>query len=105
MKTNRETKRDVVHTAATACVASCRILAARVEQMKRKFLAELREKLEVPEKLFRLALNEAEALAWQTEYPHLVFPALAVEKIQGAAKWTARQRFIRRKNFVRAVSN
>ena len=32
--------------------------------------------------LFQLALNEAEALAWQTDYPHLFFPTLAMERVQ-----------------------
>ena len=45
---------------------------------------------------FRLALNEAEALAWQTDFPHLVFPVLAREKVSDIAKWYARQRSIRR---------
>jgi len=33
------------------------------------------------------ALNEAEAAAWQTMFPHLVFPALATEKVQAAIAW------------------
>ena len=32
------------------------------------------------------ALNEAEALAWQTPYPHLVFPALAEEKASSVSR-------------------
>jgi hypothetical protein len=32
-------------------------------------------------------LNEAEALAWETEYPQLVFPALAEEKIEAISSW------------------
>jgi hypothetical protein len=47
--------------------------------------------------MFRLALNEAEALAWQTGYPHLLFPALATEKIQAATEWSARQKLLRQK--------
>jgi UDP-2,3-diacylglucosamine pyrophosphatase LpxH len=46
--------------------------------------------------VFRLALNEAEAIAWDTEFPQLVFPTLAVEKVKGVAKWHAHQRSIRR---------
>jgi len=48
-----------------------------------------------PNKLLHLALNEAEALAWQTEYPHLVFPTLALEKAQAVANWLTRQRSMR----------
>ena len=33
--------------------------------------------------VLRSALNEAEAIAWQTPYPHLVFPVLAQESIRG----------------------
>src|SRR5262245_46740786 len=32
-------------------------------------------------RLLRRTLDEAEALAWKTGVPHLVFPALALEKI------------------------
>jgi hypothetical protein len=42
--------------------------------------------------MLRLVLNEAEALAWQTAYPHLVFPELAAEKAHAAAQWEQRQR-------------
>ena len=47
-------------------------------------------------RLFRLALNEAEALAWQTGFPHLFFPALAREKALALAAWHSRQQAIRR---------
>jgi hypothetical protein len=47
-------------------------------------------------RLLRLALNEAEGLAWQTEFPHLVFPALAVEKAEAAVAWHQRQTALRR---------
>ena len=39
----------------------------------------------------KLALNEAEALALQTGFPHLVFPALAEEKVHAIAAWHQRQ--------------
>ncbi len=41
--------------------------------------------------MLKSALNEAEALAWQTPYPHLFFPALAEEKAAAAQRWAARQ--------------
>ena len=47
-------------------------------------------------RLLRLALNEAEALAWQTDFPHLFFPALAAEKAETAVLWHQRQRALRR---------
>lgn len=43
-------------------------------------------------RLLRLALNEAEAIAWQTDYPHLFFPALAAEKVRAVSQWHQRQR-------------
>ena len=46
--------------------------------------------------LLRLALNEAEALAWSTEVPQLVFPLLAREKAEFALAWHRRQRAVRR---------
>ena len=62
------------------CLASCRRLLAQIESAKNAILAEFRNQAGVRERMLRLALNEAEALAWQTEYPHLVFPTLATEK-------------------------
>jgi hypothetical protein len=46
--------------------------------------------------VLRLALNEAEALAWSTGVPQLVFPTLAGEKVQQALAWHRRQRAVRR---------
>ena len=42
-------------------------------------------------RLLRLALNEAEAIAWQSGFPELLFPALAVEKAEQVAAWHRRQ--------------
>jgi len=54
--------------------------------------------LDSQEHLLELALNEAEALAAQTGYPHLVFPVLAAEKVRSVAAWDARQQRVRRKH-------
>lgn len=48
--------------------------------------------------VFRLALNEAEALAWQTPIPLLVFPLLAYEKLKTLDKWNRRQKRLRENN-------
>ena len=45
--------------------------------------------------LLRQALNEAEAIAWQTGFPQLVFPSLALEKARAVATWESRQRAMR----------
>ena len=77
-----------------ACVASCRKLLTQIDKTKNAIFAEFREAVQTHEHLLHLALNEAEALAWQTEYPHLVFPALATEKAHALASWHERQRGI-----------
>jgi len=51
--------------------------------------------LERQPRLLRQALNEAEAIAWQTGYPHLVFPSLALEKARAVATRESRQRTTR----------
>jgi hypothetical protein len=45
--------------------------------------------------MLRLAFDEAEALAWQTGFPHLWFPVLAQEKAESIARWDWRQNRIR----------
>jgi hypothetical protein len=78
-----------------ACRAICRKIRAQISAVKEAIFAEASRALTAPERLVRLALNEAEAAAWQTEYPHLVFPALATEKIRAVAAWNAHQRSVR----------
>ncbi len=75
-----------------ACRECCDKVLQQIRDAKQAILAESRGALKVPEQLLKLALNEAEALAWQTLYPHLVFPVLAGEKIQSVAAWNNRQR-------------
>ena len=73
---------------------TCKEVLARINQAKEAILTEARITLEAPEQLLRLALTEAEALAFQTRFPQLVFADLAAEKIQGAAAWSKRQRLL-----------
>ena len=49
-------------------------------------------------RLLRQALNEAEAIAWQTGFPQLVFPSLALEKARAVATWHARQEILSRRS-------
>jgi hypothetical protein len=77
------------------CRASCRKILARA---KAAIFAESQHALQSQERLLRLALNEAEAAAWQTGYPHLVFPALATEKVQTVIAWDRQQQSVRRAN-------
>jgi hypothetical protein len=81
---------------ANACVDRCQKLVAHLANVKANLVAEFKENFEVQEKLLQLAVNEAEALAWETDYPHLVFPTLAREKVRGVANWNRRQGSIRR---------
>ncbi len=83
MKTNQATA--YVKIVPKSWIASGRILIVGIERAKRELAAE--HKFELPERLFRVALNEAEALAWETEYPQLVFPTLAEEKIEAISAW------------------
>jgi hypothetical protein len=78
-------------TITDRCVQSCKKLLAGIEQTKKRIADEFREIVESNHKAFHLALNEAEALAWQADYPQLVFPDLAVEKIQAVRAWQTRQ--------------
>lgn len=78
-----------------ACLKSCQKVLAQIKKTKDAVLVQFRDALADHEQLLRLALNEAEALAWQTHYPQLVFPDLAEEKAQKVANWAAHQRLIR----------
>src|SRR2546429_9706653 len=91
-------------TLTTACLASCQKLLTQIENTKDNIVAEFRHLLEAHEQLLRLALTEAEALAWQTEYPHLVFPILATEKAQAVAAWHARQQSMQQTNSRQGVA-
>jgi hypothetical protein len=77
------------------CRASCRKIRAQIAGVKEAIFAEYSRVFSAPEQLVRLALNEAEAVAWQTKYPHLFFPTLAVEKVREVEAWNARQQSVR----------
>jgi predicted secreted hydrolase len=66
-------------------VQFCKKLPGEIERVKNKIAAEFREVVATNQKSFQLALSEAEEMAWQTEFPQLFFPDLAVEKIQAVA--------------------
>jgi len=77
------------------CVASCRKLLAQIENVKAQVLAEFRDRVAEHQHLLDLAVNEAEALAWQTGFPQLVFPTLATEKARAVTGWHLRQQSLR----------
>jgi hypothetical protein len=68
-------------------VASSQKLIVGIERAKRELAVQFVGHPELPQRLFQVALNEAEALAWETEYPQLVFPTLAEEKIAAISSW------------------
>lgn len=95
MKTTITNNRlDAGKTITNRCLQSCQKLLAGIEQAKSKIISEFRPTREAQENLFKQAVNEAEALAWQTPYPHLFFPSLAVEKVQAVAAWQTRQQSV-----------
>ena len=82
-------------TIRKACASSCQKILAQINAAREAIFAESYQALKSQERLLRLALNEAEALAWQTLYPQLVFPVLATEKVQAVIAWEARQQTVR----------
>jgi hypothetical protein len=91
MNTTNENMNNVEQTFTNRCLQSCKVLFAEIEQAKNMIVNDFHETLDTHGNLFRLALNEAEALAWQTDYPHLVYPALAMERVQAVVAWRGRQ--------------
>lgn len=92
---------------------------SRMKNYNRPFFPTLRERIaavraaveqefawlqERQPRVLQLALNEAEAIAWESAFPHLVFPLLAVEKVHAVAAWHTRQESIRRAQPVSAFA-
>ena len=97
-KTNRATSTiEGVDSFTARCLTSCRKLLEQLENVKEQVVDEFREQVEEHQHLLRLAVNEAEALAWQTEYPELLFADLATEKAHAVADWHVRQQHLRRR--------
>src|SRR4051812_41417351 len=80
---------------AGRCVESCRKVLAQIEHVRSDVVAEFRGRLEEHQHVLELAVNEAEALAWETGFPQLLFPTLAAEKATAVATWHARQHSLR----------
>lgn len=99
MKTNNE-QNNVVETKTLkgACAASDKSVTRQINAVKHEVFTEFQSALGANDQLLRLALIEADALARQTEYPHLLFPLLAAEKARNAARWQFHQHFLLRSN-------
>jgi hypothetical protein len=98
MKTNENTKNESSSNQnfAAACFGACEKIAHQLSQAKASLVAEFKDALKNREELLRNAIVEADALAWQTDYPHLLFPSLANEKLQTALGWQLRQQSLLR---------
>jgi len=77
------------------CLNSCRKLLAQLDAIKQSLIWDYEPLVHGQEAVLHSALNEAEALAWQTPFPHLFYPALAEEKAISVRQWAARQEWIR----------
>lgn len=80
-----------IRTVKAAVPGACRRLRPPLERVRQTILGEAQTTAPARRRLIKQALNEAEALAWQTMFPHLVFPALAAEKVRAVVDWNARQ--------------
>ena len=97
MKTNGKNDSDAnPGSLSTVCLDSCQRLLSQIEKVKRVVLREFGASVAGNRRFLELGINEAEALAWQTAYPHLLFPVLAEEKAVAVGQWAARQRAIKR---------
>jgi hypothetical protein len=90
-------KRDNVTSSSVQKNAAPAAAREVIAQAKARTWREYSEATGEHARLLRLALNEAEALAWQSGFPHLFFPVLAAEKAQATVQWHRRQRAVRRK--------
>ena len=79
-----------------ACAHSCQRLLNAIEQARDTVVEEFRPSNGLQNRMLRLALNEAEAIAWQTDYPELVFPTLAQEKAEAVKAWAQHQEIVLR---------
>ena len=73
------------------CIDCARKLAAEIQRTKQEMASQFHETFAGNERMLRLVLNEAEALAFLTDYPQLVFPTLALEKVERAVAWQQHQ--------------
>ena len=84
-------------TFINACSASCQNLLRKMDAAKQMLLSEFRQVVRGHEEMVALALTEAEALAEQTDFPFLVYPTLAREKVEAVAAWNHRQQAVLRR--------
>jgi hypothetical protein len=75
---------------------SCHEFLRRLEEVKKSLERDFGGALETRQHLLDLTLNEAEALAWLTPFPDLLFPVLAEEMTLELKQWATRQQALQR---------
>jgi len=95
VKIGNQLPQNFYSSIGSRCVASCKKLLAQIEEVKAAVMSEFRDRLEADRRVLELAVNEAEALAWETGFPQLLFPDLAAEKAYAVAGWHQRQQALR----------
>jgi len=95
---NAANKNNLTNTKAftAACRGACEKIAKQITQAKDNLVAEFKGAFQNQELTLRFAIAEANAIARQTEYPHLIFPLLATEKLQAAVQRQSRQQYVLR---------
>jgi hypothetical protein len=73
--------KNIVKIVPESWVASGQNLVLNIERAGQNLATRFNDQVELPQRLFQLALNEAAAIASETEYPQLFFPTLAEERI------------------------
>lgn len=86
------------HGFFAACFHCYRRAVRGIQRLRQTMLAQLEGTSSELQQAATRALQEAEALAWQTPVPHLVFPTLAEEKITQARQWAFHQQRIQRQS-------
>src|SRR4051812_33106411 len=77
-----------------------------LERLKERLLLQLLQQATDPEQnvLLRRAANDAVSLAWATQYPLLLFPALLEEKAAAALLHYRRQKQVRQRSLSLALA-
>lgn len=87
-----------------ACIPCYEAVLNRIGSIRSGIEQKFSRSLAGHEGFLRSALTEAEALAWQTPYPHLLFPVLAEEKAAAVQAWAEHQREVYAREHIRAFA-
>jgi hypothetical protein len=104
MTTNNETQSLTVSSFKSTCLTFCQNVVRQLQDAKTRLVSDYRSLVNGQEHALHLALNEAEALAWETDYPHLVFADLAAEKVAALVNWARHQDAIQRGQLARVYA-